>query len=129
MVINLCLFLFHRLLSKLEKESKGEKETSQETYVCSFSIIDFCQIWRGNQKWRRRLLMNCNYFTSIFLKETSKRFMAMASHLLVASRRIFRLFHTWSRTEKSLTLSVLFFQKCCFFSLEKTIVKTIFLLF
>ena len=87
----------------------------------SSSSSNFCQKWRRKQKERRRLkgnssspfgIMNVNnYFTSPSFKRNKQK---VYDHSLVDSRRIFRLIHAWSRTEKE--FSVLLIVKTINFS-------------
>ena len=86
-VINLCLFLFLllQLFSKLEKETKQEKEKHEKEYL---------------EKENPHAYSGVLIYSQAFFKRNKQKFMTI--QYLATSRRMPRLCHTWSRTEKSI---------------------------
>ena len=104
-VINLCLFLDHQTFVKI-----GEGDFSY--HISSISGLGnfFSKLELTIQEYQNGLLCIIrvtspiyNYFTLLFLKRNKQK---VYGHSLADSRRISRLIHAWSRTEKA--FSVLF---------------------
>ena len=119
-VINLCLFLDHQTFVKIgEGNKRGEGDFSYHIssisglgnfFFCFFIIKLLSKLELTFQECQNGLLSIIkvtspiyNYFTLLFLKRNKQK---VYGHSLADSRRISRLIHAWSRTEKA--FSVLF---------------------